>query len=106
MKKFLFTIALLASAGIASAQQDGQVDQDQIQQEPPRPTQQQVERSAANDAKANAAKNQSEKELEGEMRAKQKGQNQNVKVQPASGVPTRLNDTLNPPKKKVAKPQP
>ncbi|RZJ64225.1 MAG: hypothetical protein EOO50_16380 [Flavobacterium sp.] len=106
MKKFIFTLAFLATCGIASAQQDGQADQDQIQQQPPRPAQQQVERAATNNAKANAAKTQSEKELEAEMRAKQKGQNQSVKNQPNSGVPAKLNDTLNPPKKRAATPQP
>ncbi|NUY79877.1 hypothetical protein HUK80_03140 [Flavobacterium sp. MAH-1] len=106
MKKFIITSAMLAFFGIASAQQDGQADQDKIQQEPPRPTQKQVERSAAVDAKANSVKKQSEKELEGEMRAKQKGQSQNVKTQPNSGVPNKLNDTLNPPQKKAVTPQP
>lgn len=106
MKKFIITSAMLAFFGIASAQQDGQADQDKIQQEPPRPAQKQAERSAAVDAKANPARKQSEKELEGEMRAKQKGQSQNVKTQPNSGVPNKLNDTLNPPQKKAVTPQP
>jgi len=102
----MITCAFLAFFGVASAQQDGQADQDRIQQELPRPAQQTVERSANNDAKANSAKNQSEKELEGEMRAKQKGQSMNVKTQPNSAVPQRLNDTLNPPEKKAKTPQP
>lgn len=106
MKKIIITYALLAFCGIANAQQDGQADQDRIQQEPPRPTQQAVERSTTNSAKANVAKKQSEKELEGEMRAKQKGQTHNSKNQPNSGVPPQLNDTLNPPKRKSENPQP
>ncbi|MBD3581048.1 hypothetical protein [Flavobacterium selenitireducens] len=106
MKTVIMTAAFLAFAGIANAQQDGQADQDRIQQEPPRPAQQTVERSASRDAKANDAKNRSEKELEGEMRAKQKGQSMNVKTQPNSAVPQRLNDTLNPPERKAVTPQP
>lgn len=106
MKKLMITAALLAFCGIASAQEDGQADQDKIQQEPPRPAQRTVERSATRDAKVVNAKKQSEKELEGEMRAKQKGQSMNVKTQPNSAVPQRLNDTLNPPEKRAVTPQP
>ncbi len=106
MKKFIFTTAMLAFFGIANAQQDGQADQDRIQQEPPRPAQQDVERSATRSAKSDPAKQASEKQLEGEMRSKQKGQSQNVKTQPNSGIPPRLNDTLNPPTRKAKTPQP
>lgn len=106
MKRTFITATLLAFTALAAAQHDGQADQDRIQQEPPRPAQQSVERSATRDAKAGSAKKQSEKELEGEMRAKQKGQSQNVKTQPNSGVPPRLNDTLNPPPRKARTPQP
>ena len=105
MKKFILSAAFFAICGIASAQQSGQADQDMIQQEPPRPSQAQTERAATNDAKANAAKNQSQKEVKAEMRTKQKGQTVQPK-QPNSTVPARINDTLNPPEKKAATPQP
>ncbi|RZJ72701.1 hypothetical protein [Flavobacterium sp.] len=106
MKKFIFTAALLAFFTVASAQQDGQADQDRIQQEPPRPAQQEVERSATKTSKSEVGRTASEKQLEGEMRAKQKGQSQAVKTQPNSGIPPRLNDTLNPPTRKAKTPQP
>jgi hypothetical protein len=48
MKKIFLTFAFLAFNFVANAQQD---DLDQLQQQPPRETQAQVERSAARDAK-------------------------------------------------------
>ena len=74
MKKILITAAFLAFSGIALAQQNGQVDQDKIQQEPPREAQKQIE----NAAKRSAAQQQAESEFQAEKRAKDKGSTQKV----------------------------
>ena len=74
MRKTLITAALLAFSGIALAQQNGQADQDKIQQEPPRESQQQIE----NAAKRSTAQKQAESEFQAEKRAKDKGSTQKV----------------------------
>ncbi|MGK4569185.1 hypothetical protein [Flavobacterium sp. 3HN19-14] len=74
MKKLFITAAFLAFSGIALAQQDGSVHQDQIQQQPPRETQQQIE----NAAQRTAAQKKAESEFQAEKRAKDKGSTQKV----------------------------
>lgn len=91
MKKFLIASAFMFTVG-AFAQQ-GQPNDDQLQQQAPRPTQVRVEHTATN-----AARNQSANEIEAEKAAKDKGQTQTqTKTQP-NGLPPNLTDTINPPK--------
>lgn len=62
MKKIFATLVFFACSLTATAQQD---NIDQLQQEPPRETQRQVERSAARDAqRAEAERKQKEAEAE------------------------------------------
>lgn len=70
MKKIVTTFAFLIFSFVAYAQQD---NLDQLQQEPPRETQAQLERSAARDAQKNEAERK-QKEAETE---KTKAQAQN-----------------------------
>lgn len=92
MKKF-FTAVILAFGTIASAQQDGQQpSDDQIQQQPPRDTQVQMERAA----KVDAVKRQSQSDIEAEQAAKAQGQSQKqTKAQPVGINPP---DTLSKPR--------
>ena len=79
MKKIFITAAFLAFSGIALAQQNGQADQDKIQQEPPRETQQQVENAAQRNATQKSTPQQkAESEFQAEKRAKDKGSTQKV----------------------------
>lgn len=79
MKKIL-TAVFLAVSAIASAQQvNQQPNDDQLQQQAPRETQQQMERAA----KVDAVKQQSNSEIAAEKAAKEKGQSQRqTKTQP------------------------
>ncbi|MGC4039241.1 MAG: hypothetical protein QM710_00165 [Flavobacterium sp.] len=68
MKKLLTTLAFLAISLGASAQQD---NTDQLQQQPPRETQAEMEKAAARDAKkAEEEKAKEEKAKEAEHQAK------------------------------------
>ena len=84
MKKIFIAIAFFASIGFGSAQIDKddnpQADiQDRIQQEPPRPTQTQMERAARIDAN----KKKEEEKLETEKKAADQQQSKNnTKVNP------------------------
>jgi len=55
-----------------AAQQNGQVNQDELQQQPPRETQRELERAA----KVDAAKKKSDADFQAEKRAKDKGRTQ------------------------------
>jgi hypothetical protein len=92
MKK-LFIAVFFAISSIAAAQREGQQpNDDQIQQQPPRDTQRQVERSA----KVEAVKQQSKSEIEAEQASKAQGQSQKqTKVQPVGINPP---DTLSKPR--------
>lgn len=84
MKKIFIAIAFFAGIGFGSAQIDKddnpQADiQDRIQQEPPRPTQTQMERAARIDAD----KKKEEEKLETEKKAAEQQQSKNnTKVNP------------------------
>ncbi len=91
MKTISFTLLAAFFGFSAMAQQDPADDQDRLQQQAPRPAQTQVERSANTNAQ-----NQSNKDLEAERLAKEKGQTQKqTKVQP-EGLPPNLTDTIQP----------
>ena len=94
MKNLFIGMAILAFTGIASAQTDIgdeiENNQDRIQQEPPRTTQ----RSTESAAKVDAAKRQSEAEIDAEMKAKDKGQSKNyTKVNPDKISPEKIDST-------------
>lgn len=94
MKKIFIAVALFASIGFASAQVDRsddlQTDQDQIQQQPPRSTQVQVERAS----KIEAEKTKNDANLEAEKEAKDKGQSKNyTKVNPDKLSPVNVDST-------------
>ena len=73
MKKPFLTFALFVFTSLAFSQEEKQQnDQDKIQQEPPRPTQRDVERAA----KVDAIIKQSDKELKAEKQAKAKSSTQ------------------------------
>lgn len=80
MKKTILSAAFLVISSIAAAQQDSQQpNDDQLQQQAPRETQRQVERSA----KVEAVKQQSNLEVEAEKASKEQGQSQRqTKTQP------------------------
>lgn len=83
MKNLFIGMAFFAFTGIAYAQTDIEDyienNQDRIQQEPPRDTQRQNERAS----KVEAAKQQSQSEIDNEKEAKDKGQSKNyTKVNP------------------------
>ncbi|WP_298156852.1 hypothetical protein [Flavobacterium sp.] len=94
LKGLLIAGSFFAAIPMALAQENGQVDQDQLQQQPPRETQREVETAARRDA----AKAKSEAEFQAEKQAKDKGrtQKQTTAEKPVS-------DTIKKPKK--TKPQ-
>jgi hypothetical protein len=94
MKKLLIVASFFASIGFASAQvdkvDDQQPDQDQIQQQPPRNTQSEVERAARIDAE----KKKNDDAIEAEKKSKDKGQSKNyTKVNPDKLSPVRKDST-------------
>lgn len=98
MKTLIISAVALMFSVTASAQIE-QPNDDQRQQQPPRPTQQQVERSATNaTTNPNVIRNRSASEVEAEKASKERGQSQKqTKAQP-NGLPPNLTDTINPPK--------
>ena len=93
MKKLSITAAFLFFSGLVFSQQGGeQPNDDQLQQQAPRETQRQVERSA----KVEAVKQQSNSEVDAERLAKEKSQTQKqTKAQPVGMNPE---DTVAKPK--------
>ncbi|NBL65169.1 hypothetical protein GV828_08160 [Flavobacterium sp. NST-5] len=104
MKKMVFTMAFLATFGLANAQNnrstDMQTNQDQLQQLPPPSTQNGVERAA----KVEATKRQSNSEIEAEMKSKDKGKTDKfTKVNPNEVGPV-TPDTVKRPQNPRIKP--
>lgn len=94
MKKLLIAVAFFAGMGLASAQvdqlDDKQPDQDQIQQQPPRSAQTELERAS----RIEAEKKKNDDALEAEKKSKDKGQSKNyTKVNPDKLAPVRKDST-------------
>lgn len=102
MKK-LFTVAFFAITSVAAAQQNGQPSDDQLQQQPPRDAQRDIERAT----RVEAIKQQSKSEIEAEQAAKAKGQSQiQTKTQPVGiNPPDTLAKPRDPSKQDLSRPK-
>lgn len=86
------TMGLIACTAVASAQY-GQPNDDKVQQESPRNTQQQTQKVTPSQAQT-----QSDRAIEAEKQSKDKGQTQQQTKTQVNGLPPNLTDTINPPK--------
>lgn len=94
MKKIFIAVAFFTAMGFASAQvdknDDMQTDQDQIQQQPPRNTQVEIDRAA----KIEAEKRKNDAEIDAEKKSKDQGQTKNyTKVDPDKLSPVKTDST-------------